>query len=71
MSLRLAARSLARNAPAASARCFATARVARGEELLKVPVVNPADKYKEASEDIHNYGQYLISALPKFIQQFS
>lgn len=38
---------------------------------MKIPVVNPADKYKEVSEDIHNYGQYLVSALPKFIQQFS
>jgi NADH dehydrogenase (ubiquinone) Fe-S protein 3 len=53
------------------ARSFTATRLARGEELLKVPVVNPADKYKAVSEDIHAYGQYLIAAMPKFVQQFS
>lgn len=69
MTLRIAARTLSRTA--LPVRAFSTARLARNEELMKVPVVNPADKYKEVSEDIHNYGQYLVSALPKFIQQFS
>lgn len=33
--------------------------------------MNPADKYVEKAASLHNYGQYLISALPKHIQQFS
>ncbi|CDR40878.1 CYFA0S05e05446g1_1 [Cyberlindnera fabianii] len=36
-----------------------------------VPIVNPADKYKEVGEELHKFGQYLITALPKFIQKFS
>ena len=36
-----------------------------------MPVVNPADKYQEKSISLHTYGQYLLSCLPKFIQQFS
>jgi len=35
------------------------------------PIVNPADKYKEQAEALHTYGQYLVSCLPKYIQQFS
>ncbi|ORY75409.1 NADH dehydrogenase iron-sulfur protein [Protomyces lactucae-debilis] len=69
-SLRLAARSV-RQISAPCARSFATTRLAKGEELLKVPVVNPADKYKDVAEDIHAYGQYVMSAMPKFVQQFS
>jgi len=38
---------------------------------LNAPIVNPADKYKSSSESLHAYGRYLISALPKYIQQFS
>ncbi|KAF1984877.1 hypothetical protein K402DRAFT_395244 [Aulographum hederae CBS 113979] len=38
---------------------------------LHAPVVNPADKSKEQAEQLHNYGQYLLSCLPKYIQQFS
>ncbi|KAI4129919.1 MAG: hypothetical protein LQ338_002004 [Usnochroma carphineum] len=38
---------------------------------LYAPIVNPADKYAEKATSLHNYGQYLISALPKHIQQFS
>ncbi|BFZ56216.1 Putative NADH-ubiquinone oxidoreductase 30.4 kDa subunit, mitochondrial [Savitreella phatthalungensis] len=53
------------------ARSLCTSRIVRNEQLLKVPVVNPADKYKEVSDDIHAYGQYVISALPKFVQRFS
>lgn len=38
---------------------------------LKVPLVNPADKYAEKAANLHTYGQYLLSCLPKYIQQFS
>ncbi|OCK79993.1 NADH dehydrogenase iron-sulfur protein 3 mitochondrial precursor [Lepidopterella palustris CBS 459.81] len=38
---------------------------------LNVPIVNPADKYQEKGEALHKYGQYLMSCLPKYIQQFS
>jgi NADH dehydrogenase (ubiquinone) Fe-S protein 3 len=36
-------------------------------------VVNPADKYEvnEKTSQLHQYGQYLLSALPKYVQQFS
>lgn len=38
---------------------------------LHAPVVNPADKYQDKSTGLHTYGQYLLSCLPKYIQQFS
>jgi NADH dehydrogenase (ubiquinone) Fe-S protein 3 len=38
---------------------------------LHAPIVNPADKYAEKGTNLHNYGQYLLSCLPKYIQQFS
>ncbi|RPB16797.1 NADH-ubiquinone oxidoreductase 304 kDa subunit precursor [Morchella conica CCBAS932] len=38
---------------------------------LSAPIVNPADKYASAGESLHAYGRYLISCLPKHIQQFS
>ena len=38
---------------------------------LHAPVVNPADKYEDKSVSLHTYGQYLLSCLPKYIQQFS
>ncbi|KAI9664308.1 MAG: NADH-ubiquinone oxidoreductase 30.4 kDa subunit, mitochondrial [Alyxoria varia] len=38
---------------------------------LHAPIVNPADKAQEKAEGLHSYGQYLISCLPKYIQQFS
>ncbi|KAL9014300.1 MAG: hypothetical protein Q9173_001039 [Seirophora scorigena] len=38
---------------------------------LHAPIVNPADQYAEKATSLHNYGQYLMSALPKHIQQFS
>jgi len=38
---------------------------------LHVPIVNPADKYQEKADSLHTYGQYLLSCLPKYIQQFS
>ena len=34
-------------------------------------MINPADKYAEKATSLHTYGQYLLSALPKHIQQFS
>lgn len=40
-------------------------------EDLHADIVNPADQYLEHVEDLHKYGKYLISALPKFIQKFS
>ena len=38
---------------------------------LHAPIVNPADKYQEKAASLHKYGQYLLSVMPKFIQQFS
>ncbi|KAL8790948.1 MAG: hypothetical protein Q9213_000373 [Squamulea squamosa] len=38
---------------------------------LYAPIVNPADKYADKATSLHTYGQYLLSALPKHIQQFS
>lgn len=38
---------------------------------LHAPIVNPADKYLSQSESLHSYGRYLLSCLPKYIQQFS
>ena len=35
------------------------------------PVINPNDKYAGKAVDLHQYGQYLMSCLPKYIQQFS
>jgi len=40
-------------------------------EELKVTPINPADKYQARSADLHTYGQYLMSCIPKYIQQFS
>ena len=40
------------------------------DELPKVPIVNPADKYKEDGERLHEYGTYLLTTLPKYIQRF-
>lgn len=41
------------------------------EAPLRAPVVNPADKYLDKAESLHSYGQYVMSCLPKYIQQFS
>jgi NADH dehydrogenase (ubiquinone) Fe-S protein 3 len=38
---------------------------------LVAPVVNPNDKYEGKAVDLHQYGQYLMSCLPKYVQQFS
>ncbi|KAI9826581.1 MAG: NADH-ubiquinone oxidoreductase 30.4 kDa subunit, mitochondrial [Thelocarpon impressellum] len=44
-------------------------RPPRGE--IRAPIVNPADKYSDKAKDLHAYGQYVVSCLPKYIQQFS
>ena len=33
--------------------------------------INPADASKDISSPMHQYGQYLTTCLPKFVQQFS
>ncbi|KAK0384741.1 hypothetical protein NLU13_7219 [Sarocladium strictum] len=38
---------------------------------LKVPIVNPADKYQSKSENMHKYGAWVMGCLPKYVQQFS
>jgi len=35
------------------------------------PIVNPADQYQEKAEALHKYGQYLLSCMPKYVQQFT
>lgn len=39
-------------------------------DLPKIAIVNPADKYKQDGEKLHEYGTYLMACLPKFIQKF-
>ena len=48
-------------------------RTAPREKLgtLKAPLVNPADKYQSKADSLHKYGAWLMSALPKYVQQFS
>ncbi|PLB55352.1 NDUFS3/30 kDa subunit of NADH-ubiquinone oxidoreductase [Aspergillus steynii IBT 23096] len=38
---------------------------------LRAPVINQADKYQDKAEGLHQYGQYVMSCLPKHVQQFS
>ncbi|OAA65222.1 NADH-ubiquinone oxidoreductase subunit precursor [Niveomyces insectorum RCEF 264] len=38
---------------------------------LEAPLVNPADKYGTMAENMHKYGAWLMSVLPKYVQQFS
>lgn len=38
---------------------------------LHAAIENPADKYIAHGEDLHKYGKYIISALPKFVQEFT
>ncbi|KAJ5595007.1 NADH dehydrogenase subunit C [Penicillium hispanicum] len=38
---------------------------------LRAPVVNPTDKYQDKADSLHTYGQYIMSCLPKYIQQFT
>ncbi|KAJ1027384.1 hypothetical protein NDA18_003390 [Ustilago nuda] len=33
--------------------------------------INPVDKYKDIAGPLHDFGSYITSCLPKFIQQFS
>lgn len=33
--------------------------------------MNPADKYQDQADAMHKYGQYVMSCLPKYVQQFS
>ncbi|RAL17319.1 BUD22-domain-containing protein [Aspergillus homomorphus CBS 101889] len=41
------------------------------EGPLRAPVINPADKHSDKAEALHKYGQYIMSCLPKHVQQFS
>lgn len=38
---------------------------------IHAPIVNPTDRYEAKKDSLHQYGQYLLSCLPKFVQQFS
>ncbi|KAK5083512.1 putative NADH-ubiquinone oxidoreductase 30.4 kDa subunit, mitochondrial [Lithohypha guttulata] len=38
---------------------------------LTAPIVNEADKYADKAVPLHQYGQYIMSCLPKYVQQFS
>jgi len=38
---------------------------------IKQALVNPADKYQSKADNLHKYGAWLMSCLPKYIQQFS
>ncbi|KAL2814339.1 BUD22-domain-containing protein [Aspergillus granulosus] len=38
---------------------------------LRAPIINPADKYQDKADSLHTYGQYIMSCLPKHVQQFS
>lgn len=38
---------------------------------IHVPLVNPTEKYKEQTEELHKFGKYIMGCLPKYIQQFS
>jgi hypothetical protein len=40
------------------------------DDLPKVPIINPADKYKDDVQRLHEYGTYILTCLPKFIQKF-
>lgn len=33
--------------------------------------MNPTDKYQGLADGLHNYGQYVMSCLPKYVQQFT
>ncbi|CAK7272432.1 Putative NADH-ubiquinone oxidoreductase 30.4 kDa subunit, mitochondrial [Sporothrix epigloea] len=38
---------------------------------LEAPLINPAEKYEAMSDNMHKYGAWMMSTLPKYIQQFS
>ncbi|WVQ81164.1 hypothetical protein IAT38_003286 [Cryptococcus sp. DSM 104549] len=69
------ARTRVATAPAA-ARAFSVAAVRRQEEPSLAPFshpvgINPADKLAPINSPLHEYGQYLTTCLPKYVQQFS
>ncbi|KAK8843449.1 hypothetical protein IAR55_007106 [Kwoniella newhampshirensis] len=76
LSLRAGARAPLRSTilPIAS-RSFRSAPVLRQEPSVapfNEPVgVNPADKAAPINSPLHEYGQYLLTCLPKYVQQFS
>lgn len=37
---------------------------------IHAPVVNPTDKFQDRAGELHQYGQYLLSCLPKYVQQY-
>ncbi|KAF2719208.1 hypothetical protein K431DRAFT_229117 [Polychaeton citri CBS 116435] len=39
--------------------------------IIHAAVINDADKFQDKAAGLHQYGQYLLSCLPKHIQQFS
>ncbi|KAJ5226136.1 hypothetical protein N7468_007361 [Penicillium chermesinum] len=74
----------ARGFTSSSLQCAAKASTAPGPEPqdmrqaqrppqgpLRAPVVNPVDKYQDKAEGLHKYGQYIMSCLPKYVQQFT
>jgi len=46
-------------------------RAPDGPGGLRVPPINPADKYAAKADDMHRYGSWLMGCLPKYVQQFS
>lgn len=38
---------------------------------IHASVENPTDKYQDKANSLHTYGQYVMSCLPKYVQQFS
>lgn len=38
---------------------------------IHAPVVNITDKFQERADELHKYGQYLLSCMPKYIQQYA
>lgn len=53
-----------------SRQCTVT-NVAIADKVIEAPLVNPADKYAEKAEAMHKYGAYILSCLPKYVQQYS
>lgn len=44
----------------------------RGSQgTIHAPVVNPTDRAQEKADNLHQYGQYLLSCMPKYIQQYA
>ncbi|KAJ1338298.1 NADH-ubiquinone oxidoreductase subunit [Microdochium nivale] len=38
---------------------------------LEAPIVNPTDKFQSKADNLHRYGAWVMSCLPKYVQQFS